>query len=285
MKKGSFNWPKMVILLATIVCSWGAYASKKGVVVVEKAIIYADRDMLAELGFLGRGKEVLVGEVKRARGQLVPIVIGGKIAYIKVRDIRTEDQVEDEKEISSRIRHQLDNLRPNWIELHTAYFTSTFTNGEAIVGEEESKLFNLSGFGVKAYKVGSTAYRTYRILMERLAGENADKEKFIMFNLDVDYIITLLNYSSLNFKIFLGINLVPHAQYGVDDLFIKNGYGGGGQGGAIVDLKFTDQWKVHLQTSYNYRTFTGFSLPEEVDKDFAPTFAGAAVSGGISYAF
>ena len=52
-----------------------------------KAIIYADKELTLPLGYVTMGKELRVGEVARKGGQVLPLIVSGKIAYIRVSDI------------------------------------------------------------------------------------------------------------------------------------------------------------------------------------------------------
>lgn len=78
--------------LIVMIALWCPYlwATQRGMVVVEKAVIYSDKEMTSPIGFVARGKTVVVGEVPRNRAQVYPILVSGKVAYIRVADITTE---------------------------------------------------------------------------------------------------------------------------------------------------------------------------------------------------
>ena len=57
-----------------------------------RALIYADPDLKVPIGYLSKGKKIRVGEVKRNSGQALPLILSGKIVYIKVDDLVLKDQ-------------------------------------------------------------------------------------------------------------------------------------------------------------------------------------------------
>ncbi len=52
-----------------------------------RALIYADPEMKVPIGYLSKGKKIKIGEVKRNNDSVVPMVLSGKIVYIKVDDL------------------------------------------------------------------------------------------------------------------------------------------------------------------------------------------------------
>ena len=87
------------LLLFFILLPPNVQAAQYGLVSAAKAVIYADVQMQAPIGFLKRGKKVLVGEVSRGIGQVLPIVVSGKLAYIQKEDLYLEkDQGLENKE-------------------------------------------------------------------------------------------------------------------------------------------------------------------------------------------
>jgi hypothetical protein len=61
-----------------------------------RALIYADHELKVPIGYLSKGKKIRVGEVKRNGGQALPLILSGKIVYIKVNDLVLKDQKKEE---------------------------------------------------------------------------------------------------------------------------------------------------------------------------------------------
>ncbi len=58
-----------------------------------EAVVYADKELKTPIGYIRQGKKVEVGEVARNRGTILPIIVAGKIAYIKVEDLLLKDVI------------------------------------------------------------------------------------------------------------------------------------------------------------------------------------------------
>lgn len=85
-------------------------AAKTALVIAPKAVIFGDQKLSVPLGYVRQGRKLKVGEVKRKRGTIVPIVVSGKIAYIQTKDIVISQDEEDEVQVAgpSIQEHQID---------------------------------------------------------------------------------------------------------------------------------------------------------------------------------
>lgn len=63
------------------------YSAQVALVKSAKAVIYSDIDLKSAIGFVRKGKQLAVGEVKRRRGEILPVIVNGRIAWIRVEDI------------------------------------------------------------------------------------------------------------------------------------------------------------------------------------------------------
>lgn len=70
------------------------HAAYNAIISSPRAIIYSDDKLSSPLGFVRKGKRVLVGEVTRKRGRVFTTVLSGKIVYIKSKDISLIDAPE-----------------------------------------------------------------------------------------------------------------------------------------------------------------------------------------------
>ncbi len=64
-----------------------SYASQYAVIKVPQAYVYTDVQKKSVIGYVRKGKRITVGEVARAKGTLLPILVSGKVAYIQLKDI------------------------------------------------------------------------------------------------------------------------------------------------------------------------------------------------------
>src|SRR5680860_266278 len=74
-------------------------------VMSDRAVIYADQEMTSPIGYVPRGKKIKVGEVARNKAQVYPIIVSGKLAYIRVIDVSTEkDQLDSTRLVAERFQ-------------------------------------------------------------------------------------------------------------------------------------------------------------------------------------
>jgi hypothetical protein len=62
-------------------------AGRRVVVTVPNAVVYSDLNMNSPIGRIPLGKFIRVGKVKRKYSTVVPIIVAGRVAYIKDSDI------------------------------------------------------------------------------------------------------------------------------------------------------------------------------------------------------
>ena len=63
------------------------WATQIAIVDSLRAVIYADLERESPIGYVRKGKELLVGNVKRRNGTMLPVMVNGQVAWIKVVDI------------------------------------------------------------------------------------------------------------------------------------------------------------------------------------------------------
>lgn len=76
------------LTLATIISlSLPISAAQIAIVQSKKAVIYADVDLQSPVGYVRKGKQLQVGNVKRHQNQVLPVVVNGQVAWVKVIDL------------------------------------------------------------------------------------------------------------------------------------------------------------------------------------------------------
>lgn len=64
-----------------------ARAVQTAIVGVDKAVVYADQEMTSAIGFVRGGRQLKVGSKPRRGGAILPIIVAGKVAYIRTQDV------------------------------------------------------------------------------------------------------------------------------------------------------------------------------------------------------
>lgn len=118
----------------------------------ERAVVYSDENMLSPIGYIASGKAITVGNPRRMNRELVPLIIYGKLAFIEIKDISYEDNINAEYNPRQGVprEHNFDLIiqRPEeqLAKNNSAYFSlHTYSAGEqvkkaflSIQGSEES---------------------------------------------------------------------------------------------------------------------------------------------------
>src|SRR5262249_43387394 len=82
------------------------WASQTAMVLADRAVVYSDQEMTSPIGYVPRGKKILVGEIPRNRAQVYPIQISGKVAWIRVMDVTTEKESMETNRLTAERFHK-----------------------------------------------------------------------------------------------------------------------------------------------------------------------------------
>ncbi len=87
--------------------STSIFASQTAVVDSLRAVIYADLDRESPIGYVRKGKQLMVGNVKRRNGTMLPVMVNGQVAWIKVVDIYLPDETRSFDDARSITEHEV----------------------------------------------------------------------------------------------------------------------------------------------------------------------------------
>lgn len=136
-----FNLYKSILIL--IFLTFSSMASQIATVKVDKAVVYSDLSLSTPIGYVKRGKKLLVGDIKRNKDRILPIVISGKIAYIKTEDILLKEVLESEHE--KRVReHDIEQVNIRKVDKLNENNYLALSFGKFSLGQEWSDLSNAS---------------------------------------------------------------------------------------------------------------------------------------------
>jgi hypothetical protein len=106
-------------------------------VIVPRAVVYADENLLSPLGYIGNGKLIPVGNPRKVNKDIVPIVISGRLAYLEQTDIEyVEERIETKSEKYGKI---LENNKEHNIDI-------ILMKPEEKLNENNSILLQFGGF-------------------------------------------------------------------------------------------------------------------------------------------
>jgi hypothetical protein len=82
----------MKILIIFLFFNFSVFAVQSAIVRSSRAVVYADIYLKSPIGYLTRGKEIIVGKRKRLNDKVIPTVIERKVVWMKVDDLILESE-------------------------------------------------------------------------------------------------------------------------------------------------------------------------------------------------
>lgn len=279
------------LIFSLLLFSASTFAAQFAYIFAQKAVIYADAEMSAPIGYLPKGTKIRVGEVARNKGRVLPTVINGKIAYVKTDDIQSSLN-STVSSTSERIKENTKKKRHNRIELAGVIFNTTMenktlltrtSNGQSLLGKKEVE-FEFQGVSFKRHLLRPKQKVTYRGELSYLVG-SYQQIKVSMLNINLDIAVDALDTNFLDLRFYVGLAATPFSQLEVGSLFTKNGFGYGAYAGVDVAFHLGKKISIHLDGRYSKMALSSFKLPSGIDGKFSPTFTGPSFLAGISYTY
>lgn len=289
---GLLSLPQASLLLFFIFFCPFLWAAQEGIVIVEKAVIYADKTMTAPVGYITKGKKVTIGEVPRNKAQLYPIVVSGKIAYIRVIDINTEiDHLDTNRLVAERF------IQISRKKVEASYSISLFTYPTQISldkSPDELKnkdAFVWNGFQVKGITRSSTSWDLGIVIGYAEGKENI--EAFRMIELGPEFSYRIYTGDFFIFRWQNQILAVPFSTYSLGSIARVNGYGFSTGTGLNANWVFGDKFGLEAYGGFYYTKLFSFDLPDPSQAGTTnpkqitlnPSFVGTRIGIGMTYQF
>lgn len=252
-------------------------------VIAERALIYSDQQMSSVIGYVARGKKIRVGEIPRNQAQLYPVVVSGKVAYIKVSDVSTQTASVDSKELIAERFNQtaLDN-NEIFYSLSYLMFNSILSLKDAPgeLGHTDSLIWQ--GVSIRGGKRQSKRF-DLQMIVDFLKSEKGN-EGFTIFETGVGANLRIIQTHRLSLKFGAELLLAPFANYHLGSLFRVNGYGYTLGSGLTLDYRLGERWGVFALGGIYHTQIQGLDLPKQY-QDISPAFTGSRFAAGASYQF
>lgn len=266
--------------------SLNASAAQWAKVTSEKAVIYADQQKSASIGFVSKGKKVRVGEVLRHHGELLPIVINGRIAYIKIEDLNLS---QSEELLASPAQRIVKKATEKTSERRFALsYNGMASSIQTTSAESETLFFN--GGGIRGYITDLKKRRSWRLGIDLISAtfENEDYTLDIS-SISAEYAINAIQTEYYDLQLYAGGSAIPYTQYARASDFKENGYGAGASVGIEMIFKSFGDVGLHIDGNYQYTQLI-FPLNEAVKSDlgvdkFEPSLNGLKFSAALSFQY
>jgi len=286
MKKYLVNYSSLCakVLCLFIALTTQVYAAKWATIVSDRAIVYSDLQMSSEIGFIAKGKKVRIGEVLRNKGRLVPVIVNGKVAYIKVADIQSNANLVALQTATERIKSKMDEkVDEKRIAILGQSLISNIDFGKDF-GSIRSENYTFYGGGVRGYYKNIQTGVGYRSTINYFT-TSKDDLTYTYLGFEVDGLFSFNKNKYFDLSFFSGLILVPYSQIKYSSYFTINGYGLGGQVGADMRISIGSKLSLHLDSSYQMIKLFGYSLPENPDfpDDVSPLMNAVKFGLALSY--
>lgn len=283
----SFNFcPRgafLLIFLFFIICP-DLWASQDAIVSADEALVYADEEMTSPVGFVPRGKKIKVGTIPRNKAQVYPIIVSGKIAYIRVADVNTKKEYQDSsKLVAERFQKQTKeeqiktSFSAAWSNYNSQISIKT-TNGN--IDDKDSLAW--SGFGLRGNGIVNDRWELQ--LLANYFSATHEEETFKMVEAGLGGGYRFLQWGRLALRIEAHLLAVPWASYALGSQFRVNGTGYSTGAGLSMSLRLTQHWGIDGYGGAYYTKLQAFDVPEPY-ASIEPIFFGTRLGAGIHYAF
>lgn len=259
------------------------WAAQEAIVTVERAIIYSDLEMTSAIGYIKKGKKISVGDIPRNKAQVYPVVVSGKIAYIRVMDVTTErESMDSSRLVAERFKKVTINVKKSKIVASYFVYNSqiNLNNQNAQLADADSVAWN--GVSLKGEVLLKNSW-DLQVLMNFMTAK-VETEKFNVVELGVGGAYRFFDTKNFIARVeaqFLG---VPFSSYEVGSDFLVRSYGYTLGAGLNMTYFFSKSWGVEGSLGV-YRThLMKFKSPEPY-KEISPTFLGSRLGIGLNYSY
>lgn len=261
------------ILFILTLFSFTAYSASWATVKVKKAVVYADKEMSSEVGFLRKDKKVRIGDKARNKGQVFPFIYQKKVLYIKKSDIQTSAELLALSSAMERIKRKTlstDNFQKVGITAGIGTYNLQSNESYDNINSKSLSTFNLSILGHHIRPVSKDAFKV--VIGADLA--KLDVESFTLANLEFYYQRHLFSLYNLDLYYGAGLIWTPLFSYQYDTDFTKNGSGYGLALDLELSYNISEQYGFSLSGNYRYQELS-VDLPETLElKSYEPVLTG-----------
>jgi hypothetical protein len=259
------------------------WAAQDAIVVADRAIIFSDKDMTSPVGFVQRGKKIRVGEIPRNKAQVYPVVVSGRIAYIRVVDVTTEKGSLDAPTLSAeRFRQITDTkLESRFVFSYYSFLTSVnLSHNNGKLKQNDPLLWH----GLSARGETLTAKWLDLGVTINYMGADDTNEHFRVLETGLTAALRLYNGKIFLARLETQICAIPFSSYELDGQFRVKSYGFSGGGGLNLTWLLSEHWGVQTHGGLFYTRLLSFDTPDPYT-DFAATFVGGRFGLGANYTY
>lgn len=275
--------PRLCVLFTVCIFAPDLWAIQDALVIAERAVIYADEQMSAPVGYVRKGKKIKVGDIPRNRAQVYPIIVSGKVAYIRVNDVNTQ------KESVDSTRLVAERFQRGTIQEYKSNYSLSFFNYSTQISLDKPNDKVSDKDPVTWYGAGIRGGVQYTSrwdldLMLNVLNGKAERETFRMVEFGAGMAARIIDQNRFQLRLLLQGLIVPFASYALGDKFRVNGYGFTTGAALSATYRFGKSWGMEAFGGMYYTKLSGFNSPEPY-REIAPSFVGNRLGLALNYQF
>jgi hypothetical protein len=259
------------------------FAAQDGVVISEEAIIYADELMTSPVGFVRRGKKVRLGEVARNQERVYPIVVSGRVAFIRAQDVSTEKQSSDyDAQLAQRFQKNAEKKSSSRYGLSWFNYPSQIRQEKNNGSLKNNDPVNWQGVSLQ----GSAFIKEYLEfeMLFNLMNAKEGQELYRVVELGTGLGVRLIDKGPFVLKLSGELLAIPFSSYALGKIFRVNGYGF--TTGAVVSAHYRlgEHWGLSAYSGGFYSKMYNIEPPAPYHA-INPSFTGTRLGVGVSYEY
>lgn len=274
--------PFYLFFLVSFLCPQ-LWAAQEAMVLVDKALIYSDQQTTSPVGYVTRGKKILVGDIARNKGRVYPIVVSGKIAYIKVLDVTTEKESMDSTRLTAERFQNITSDVPQSKFLFSYFTFASKINLSQVNGELKDK-DSLTWHGLSLKGEVLAKKRLDMGLVTNFMSTQFEEEMFRVFEFGLTTSYRLIDKKRFLARLEGQALAIPFSTYSLGEDFRVKSFGYSVGGGLNLNFLFNKNWGLETGAGAYYTKLLGFDAPDPFG-DFSTSFIGLRANVGLNYTY
>jgi hypothetical protein len=267
----------------SLFCCQISWAVQEAIILADKAVIYSDMDTSSPIGFISKGKKILVGDVSRNNAQVYPVIVSGKIAYIKTSDVTTEKESVDSSRLTAeRFQKSTSNSSVSKFSISYFQFNSQIRldneNGDVV----DKNVFNWHGLSFRGESMISDEVDFQVIINYMFSTLKGQAYRASEFGFGGGY--RFLRTKRFTAKVLGEALSIPFVTYSVGEDFRVKSYGYTLGAGINMSYALTSNWEITTTGGLYHTGLSSFDNPSPY-KDSAPSFNGTRLGIGLNYIY
>jgi hypothetical protein len=271
-----------IILFIGLYCL-DSLAAQEAIVIVDKAVIYSDIEMKSALGFIRRGKKIAVGDSSRNKGRVYPVVVSGKIGFIRTQDVTTEkDGIDSNRLVAERFQRLTEEKYTTKYGLSYFRFPSQISLERENGGLRDKDALTWHGLAFKGI-LDFKKFWAMEVLFNFMTATQP-QEKFRALEIGIGASYLVFETGKLRTRLIGQILGIPYSSYSFEEDFRVNGYGFSLGSSLGLFYRLTSKWELESFAGLYYTQLRGFEAPAPY-QSISPSFIGTRFGLGANYSF